>query len=191
MMQRSLLKSRYRPEAFNIKREVGPPPRKSTSMLAIVVAIVRAVQRKKVPDAEAAVAEFEQKLERLRSSYEQYFIGISKREPLVQLKDVVRVMRSIDHDQLRNTAIRFRFRSLNQKFNTLRNYWNRTLRQIEAGTYRRDVARVRRKLIRRGVDVSDLKPVKNASDVERLMQAVTAAPKKKPNIRGKSADELR
>ena len=44
-------------------------------------------------------------------------------------------------EQLRNTALRFRFTTLLQRYNTLQQYWARTTREIENGTYRRDVRR--------------------------------------------------
>lgn len=149
-------------------------------------------------DIAAEVAEFEQKLERLRVTYEQYFMGIAKREPAVQLKDVVRIMRKLDQGQIRNTALRYRLRTLIQKFNTYRNYWNRTLRAIEAGTYHRDVARVRRKMINRGIEMPKLAEMRTAGEIERAVsqaaEAERARPKEKrrsaAEIRGRSAEEL-
>lgn len=149
-------------------------------------------------DIAAEVAEFEQKLERLRVSYEQYFMGIAKREPTVQLKDVVRIMRKLDQTQIRNTALRYRMRTLVQKFNTFRNYWNRTLRAIEAGTYHRDVARVRRKMINRGIEMPKLAEMRTAGEIERALAQAAEAERAEPNkrrsaaeIRGRSADDLR
>ena len=45
----------------------------------------------------------------------------------------------------RNTAIRFRFQTLIQRYTTLQTYWRRIGRQIEEGTYRRDLLRARRR----------------------------------------------
>src|SRR5262249_44564563 len=56
---------------------------------------------------------------------------------------------------IRNTGQRFRFHSLQQKWNIYITLWNRTMREIEAGTYRRDVLRVQRKLAREGVEMSE------------------------------------
>ena len=38
-----------------------------------------------------------------------------------------------------NTALRFRFRSLSSKYQAFKRQWDATLRQIEAGTYKRHV----------------------------------------------------
>lgn len=45
---------------------------------------------------------------------------------------------------MRNTGARFRFQTLVQRFTSYQTYWNRILRQMEEGTYRRDVARAQR-----------------------------------------------
>src|SRR5262249_15134366 len=47
------------------------------------------------------------------------------------------------------------FHSLQQKWNIYITLWNRTMREIEAGTYKRDVARVTRKLLREGKALPD------------------------------------
>lgn len=146
-------------------------------------------------DVEALVAEFEQKLERLRVLYEQYFLGVQKREPQVQLKDVVRVMRKLDAQQIRNTALRFRFRTAVQKLNTYRTYWKRTMRAIEAGTYHRDVARARRRLAARGIELPGANALRTASDVERAFSSAAAAARESAKggepVRGRPAEELR
>jgi hypothetical protein len=150
-------------------------------------------------EIEATLTEFSKKLDRLRTLYEQYFMGIEKREPLVPLKDVVRVMRRLDNAQIRNTGQRFRFRSLVQKFNSYRNYWNRTVRAIEQGTYHRDVARLRRKMARKGIDIPSSGRVLTVGELERAMTQATqqdtsgAQANKRPSseVRGVSADELR
>ncbi|PID39123.1 MAG: hypothetical protein CSA65_05625 [Proteobacteria bacterium] len=151
-------------------------------------------------DIAAEVSDFERKLERLRVTYEQYFLGIEKREPAVQLKEVVRVMRKLDNETIQNTALRYKLRTLVQKFNTYRNYWNRTLRAIEAGTYHRDLARVRRKMQRKGIEMPELGKLKRSGDVERaLAEAAEKArelerQKKQRRsasaIRGRPADDL-
>lgn len=127
-----------------------------------------------VKQTEAVVHELELKLERLRVFYEQYFLGIVKREPLVQLKEVVRILRLLDTQQIKNTALRFRFRAATQKFNSYRTYWSRTVRQMEAGTHRRDVARVKRNFAKRGIVLPDLKDLRKPADVERALAAATA-----------------
>jgi len=111
-----------------------------------------------VPVGEAldqALSELEKKIERVRTLYEQYFMGIEKVEPQVARKDVTRTLLLYAQQHIRNTGQRFRFHSLQQKWNIYITLWNRTMREIEAGTYRRDVLRVQRKLAREGVQMPE------------------------------------
>lgn len=87
------------------------------------------------------LADLEVRLERLRSLYEQYFIGIERLEPGVARKDVDRRFWELRKVRVRNTALRFRFQTLVQRYNTLQQYWVRICRQIESGTYSRHVRR--------------------------------------------------
>lgn len=127
-------------------------------------------------EVEATVKELELKLERLRVFYEQYFLGLVKREPTVQLKECVRLIHFLDQQQIRNTAVRFRFRATLQKYNSYRSYWGRTLRAMEAGTYVRDVARVARKMAAKGISMPAPRSIRSAAQMERaLLDAAAAA----------------
>ena len=88
--------------------------------------------------------ELESRLERLRIKYDQYFIGIEKMIPFVQRKDVDRRFAQLHKEQFRNGGLRFRFQTLVQRFTTYQTYWGRIIRQIEEGTYKRDVIRAQR-----------------------------------------------
>jgi hypothetical protein len=92
-------------------------------------------------ELEIALAELEERVDRLRASYEQYFMGYEKIEPGVQRKDVDRRFTALRKQQIRNTALRFRFNVITQKFNTYSMYWTRICRQIEEGTFKRHVAK--------------------------------------------------
>jgi hypothetical protein len=85
--------------------------------------------------------ELETRMERLRALYEQYFMGLEKLEPQIPRKEVERRMHLLRKEQIRNTALRFKFQMLIQRYNTLQQYWARVTREIENGTYRRDVMR--------------------------------------------------
>ncbi|MBX3198538.1 MAG: hypothetical protein KF894_10430 [Labilithrix sp.] len=96
-------------------------------------------------ELEIALSELEERVDRLRASYEQYFMGYEKLEPGVQRKDVDRRFTILRKQQIRNTALRFRFNVVTQKFNTYSMYWTRICRQIEEGTYKRHVAKAARR----------------------------------------------
>jgi hypothetical protein len=96
-------------------------------------------------EQERIVGELEIALDRLQALYNQYFMGIEKIEPTVQRKDVERKIHLLRKEQIRNTAIRFRMQTQIQKYNTQSTYWRRICRQIEEGTYKRDVMRAQRR----------------------------------------------
>lgn len=93
------------------------------------------------------------KIERIKVQYEQYFMGIEKIEPQVARKDVARHMIELQQQYIRNTGLRFRFNTMLQKWSIYVTYWNRTLREIENGTYMRHVAKLRRMAARDGKTV--------------------------------------
>jgi len=92
-------------------------------------------------EVDQALEELESRIERLKALYEQYFMGIEKLEPLVPRKDVDRRIQILRREQVRNTAQRFKFNTLVQRYNSFQQYWARVAREIENGTYHRDVAR--------------------------------------------------
>ena len=81
----------------------------------------------------------EQRLERLRSLYEQYFQGIEKLEPSMERKTLHNLLQQMRKTRTRNTALRFRLNQLVARMNTYETYWTRICRQMEDGTYHRDL----------------------------------------------------
>src|SRR6185503_1761031 len=92
-------------------------------------------------EIDVALDELEKRLERLRSLYEQYFIGIEKIEPSVSRQDVDRRIHALRKTQIRNTAKRFKLQNIIQRYNAFQQYWVRICREIENGTYHRHLAR--------------------------------------------------
>jgi hypothetical protein len=96
-------------------------------------------------DVERLVGELEVAVDRLRGLYEQYFMGIERLEPTVPRKEVERRIYVLRKEQIRNTAQRFRFQMLLQRYSTYQTHWLRICRDIENGTYKRHVARALRR----------------------------------------------
>src|SRR5437868_9365149 len=96
------------------------------------------------------LTELGNKIERLKTLYEQYFMGIEKMEPQVARKEVTRVMLNLQQQYIRNTALRFKFNTMLQKWNIYITYWNRVLREIENGTYVKHLQKAKRKAEREG-----------------------------------------
>jgi hypothetical protein len=140
-------------------------------------------------EIEEAVKELEHRVDRLRSLYEQYFMGIEKIEPGVPKKDVERRVQTLRREQIRNTALRFRFQMVLQRYNTYLSYWLRICREIDEGTYKRNTFRAKARL---GGDAQRRKkraageseaPPSSADDLELSVadfEQVTVAPAPKP-----------
>ncbi|MDB5216552.1 MAG: hypothetical protein JWO86_4479, partial [Myxococcaceae bacterium] len=96
-------------------------------------------------EQEIAIGELEERVDRLRNIYEQYFLGFEKLEPTVPRKDVDRRLAILRKEQIRNTAMRFRFQVVTQKYNTYAMHWVRICRQIEEGTYKRHVRKAKQR----------------------------------------------
>lgn len=108
--------------------------------------------------------ELDHRLERLRIKYDQFFTGTEKAMPYVLRKDIDRRFQALHREQMRNTGARFRFQTLVQRFTSYQTYWNRIIRQIEEGTYRRDVIRAQRL----GLGMQAVRDAKDASDGQEL-----------------------
>jgi hypothetical protein len=94
---------------------------------------------------EQLLNDVETRLDRIKALYEQYFQGVERLEPSVPRKELERRMQLLLKEKPRNTALRFRYQMLIQRWTTYLTYWQRVTRQIEEGTYRRDVLKVRKR----------------------------------------------
>ncbi len=80
----------------------------------------------------------EQSVNELVIKYEQYFLGLEKREPLTLLKEVESLARKYQGYQIVNTMMKFKYNSAISRLNSYKQYWNRITRLIEEGKYSRD-----------------------------------------------------
>ncbi len=99
---------------------------------------------------EARIQEMERKMDRLRSLYESYFMGMERIPPDTLRRELNRMMLEMQQVPIGRASLRFRLQALTQKWVLHTTFWNRTMREIEGGTYRRDVARTQRHLSERG-----------------------------------------
>lgn len=100
------------------------------------------------PDQEkiAAQAEgLEKELHELKARFDQFFLGIERKNPSREADDVRSRLVNLKSAFIRNTALKFRVQSLYQKFLAYERLWQRTLKEMEEGTYRRDILRLRHK----------------------------------------------
>lgn len=82
--------------------------------------------------------------------YEAFFMGMERIPPNTPRREMNRLMLEMQQVPISNSALRFRFQALSQRWVLQITYWNRTMREIEAGTFRRDMARTQRHLAERG-----------------------------------------
>lgn len=95
---------------------------------------------------EDEVEALEQRLERLRALYEQYFMGMEKMEPGTLRGEIDRKFWEMRKRRIQNTGLRFRLQMLVQRYNTYQQYWARVTREMERGTYMRDIIRVAKRI---------------------------------------------
>lgn len=93
---------------------------------------------------EALLSDAEVRLRRLKMLYEQWFAGFERTEPAVARKEIDDILQRLKREQIRNTGLRFRLHQLQQRHTTFITYWRRIARQIEEGTYQRDVLRAKK-----------------------------------------------
>ena len=137
-------------------------------------------------EVERELEELETRIERLRALYEQYFMGLEKLEPLIPKKDVERRIWVLRRVHVRNTGLRFKFQMLIQRFNTFQQYWSRVAREIENGTYRRDVLRAAKRFGAK--DALTILGRKRAEKFAALVEAQEA--RRRPGSEGGEAEEL-
>jgi hypothetical protein len=85
----------------------------------------------------------EEDLEALKARYEQYFLGIERREPARERSEMKRRVEKLKEAFTKNTGLRFRLQTLHARFLSYERLWMRSAREKEAGTYRRDLFKAR------------------------------------------------
>ena len=97
----------------------------------------------------------------LQVLYEKYFLGIDRKPPEQERKRISEKARELRTRSIRNTALKFKVNTLFAKLISFERMWDRTLREIEEGTYKRDVFKA--KLRSGDRDESRTGPVKPAA----------------------------
>ncbi len=96
--------------------------------------------------SEQAIRDLEHDIKGLERDYELYFQGALVRAPLAEQsafgKTILRLKSQAGEWP---TRVRFKLNTLHQKFKTLSRKWDRTMEEIERGTYKRHRARLKRK----------------------------------------------
>jgi len=106
----------------------------------------------------------------LQVLYEKYFLGIDRRPPDAQRRQVSEKMRLLKTTQVKNTALKFRIQTMFAKLISFERMWDRTLREMEEGTYKRDVFKAKLRDARRaGADQKPAQPLPSAPQLSDQM----------------------
>lgn len=114
------------------------------------------------------------KLNQLKLDYEKYFLGSRPTEPVQLRSEVQKTVIRFSNTRITNSAVRFKFNSLNGRYQAFKRQWDAVLRQIEAGTYKRHVFKANLHDRERGIDAGV--PQGNATK-----PAVTTSPSGAPD----------
>lgn len=120
---------------------MAPPNRKSSAHKPRQDALGN-----KLPDPAEEIALIERELNELKVSFEQHFLGLDRRAP-TRRRDLLgeRIRKLKNSSALRTPLLRFRVEQIHSKFSTYDRLWTRTLKEIESGTYHRDLFKMRLK----------------------------------------------
>ncbi len=82
-------------------------------------------------------------LEELKAAYEQYFLGMERLPPAKAHQKLRHRFDQLQSTFNRTTSVRFRVSSLSSRFLSYERLWQRTMEQMENGTYKRDLFKAR------------------------------------------------
>ena len=94
----------------------------------------------------------------LQVLYEKYFLGIDRKPPDQERKKVGSKMRELRTTLVKNTALKFRINTMFAKLISFERMWDRTLLEIENGTYKRDVFKAKMRSKEPGAAPAAAKP---------------------------------
>jgi hypothetical protein len=85
----------------------------------------------------------EARMAQLRNRYEQFFLGLERKPPHPERELIRKELEHFKNINITNTAVRFRYNSVWNRFLAYERMWLRTLRDIEEGRYSKDLFKLR------------------------------------------------
>ncbi len=126
------------------------------------------------------VGSLEEELEEVKVKYEMYFIGAERMEPARRRDDLKRAIARLKNAFTRNAGLRFRIQALHARYLSYERLWMRSTREKEAGTYRRDVMKARKKAAERK-EVPDSGQAVPPAATPEMAAAIPTAPSPAPS----------
>jgi hypothetical protein len=120
-----------------------PPVRPGSPLAKGAPAADDPLSRRGKDELAESVQGLEEELEALKARYEQYFLGIERREPVQTREELKRNVARVKGAFTRNAGLRFRIQALHARYLSYERLWLRGAREREEGTYRRDLFKAR------------------------------------------------
>ncbi len=92
-----------------------------------------------VVNVQKELSRLEVMLEELKVEYEKYFLGLLDRKPNKSHQDVKMQIRKVQRAPFKKTQDTHKQRALETRYHTYNNYWERSYKAKESGTYKRDI----------------------------------------------------
>lgn len=85
-----------------------------------------------------AINKLEIRLRELKREYELFFMGEARRAPIAERDRIRQAIVKLQSVSITNTRLRFKVQTLANHFTSFCGLWDRTMNQMDAGTYRPD-----------------------------------------------------
>ncbi len=138
------------------------------------------------------IVEFEKRMVVLRTTFDLYFSGLERVPPVDELEKMKKLGVKLKAESGRwSTADKFKMRAVHQRFTSYLRMWDRQLKEVEAGTHRRDKMKVKRRRAQEEEQIAaahahadaTLRP-QAAADAPAEQRAAKAPPKGAPRAAG-------
>ena len=113
---------------------------------------------------EAELTQFTERLEALRVRFDRYFMGLDRIPPLKDRSDLERDFRNSKLVKSPKTEIKFRFKGVRARLTTEARRWDRIMRLIEEGKFKREKSALSSVGVR---PAEDRKKARGADDPDR------------------------
>ncbi|MBI3184486.1 MAG: hypothetical protein HYZ28_20310 [Myxococcales bacterium] len=109
----------------------------------------------------------------LKVAYEQFFLGMERRPPHQEHQAIKKRLTKLKSSYVRQTAAKFRLGTLATTLSSYERMWERTIQEMENGTYRRDLFKAR---LHTKARAAEPKPQPNEAQANELAKAAAKAP---------------
>lgn len=112
----------------------------------------------------------EKKLEELKRTFDLYFMGLEKKPPFEEREGFLKSLARLRSDAIKWKLVeRYRVNTLYQKHQTYARLWDRTLKDIENGTHKRDRLKVHLKKQREQEQQPEAPPDRTDPNAENVV----------------------